>query len=225
MSTVSDRPHFVPTHEHVAALDRLGDEIAELAAHLDAATARLLELIREFDARGGWNTGFTSCAEWLAWRIGLEPGAAREHVRVARALGSLPLLSQALARGELSYSNLALLCRRHHRAVHEEGYQVERSQDGTLRFRRPDGHTVPDLPPPAPVPADPVGALRERSEGAGLRLDARTTCPEWDGEPLDLGYALDVLHPEREWEITSRGGLVSPARHRPSRPACRSTAA
>ena len=39
-------------------LDRLGDEIAELSAHLDAATARLLDLIREFDAREGWSTGF-----------------------------------------------------------------------------------------------------------------------------------------------------------------------
>jgi hypothetical protein len=35
-------------------LDELGDEIATLSAHLDAATARLLTLIREFDARGGW---------------------------------------------------------------------------------------------------------------------------------------------------------------------------
>ncbi len=34
-------------------LDRLGDEIAELSAHLDAATSRLLDLIREFDRRGG----------------------------------------------------------------------------------------------------------------------------------------------------------------------------
>jgi len=49
-----------------AALDQLGDEIAELSAHLDAATAPLLDLIREFDARGGWNTGFRSCAAWLA---------------------------------------------------------------------------------------------------------------------------------------------------------------
>ncbi len=47
------------------ALERLGDEIAELSAHLDAATARLLELIREFDARGGW-IGARSCAEWLS---------------------------------------------------------------------------------------------------------------------------------------------------------------
>ena len=54
-----------PTAPRTAELDRLGDQIAELSAHLDAATARLLALIREFDYRGGWNTGFRSCAEWL----------------------------------------------------------------------------------------------------------------------------------------------------------------
>ena len=48
------------------SLDRLGDEIAELSAHLEAATARLLDLIREFDAREGWNTGFRTCAAWLS---------------------------------------------------------------------------------------------------------------------------------------------------------------
>src|SRR3989442_6131480 len=93
------------------SLDRLGDEIAELSAHLDAATARLLDLIREFDARGGWNTGFRSCAAWLSWRVGLAPGAAREHVRVAHALGTLPRLAQALARGELSYAKVRALTR------------------------------------------------------------------------------------------------------------------
>ena len=55
-----------PTSQRTAELDRLGDQIAELSAHLEAATARLLALIREFDARGGWNTGFRSCAEWLS---------------------------------------------------------------------------------------------------------------------------------------------------------------
>jgi hypothetical protein len=92
-------------------LDRLGNEIAELSAHLDAATARLLDLIREFDARGGWNTGCRSCAAWLAWRVGLEPGAAREWVRVARALGTLSRLAQALARGEISYSKVRAVTR------------------------------------------------------------------------------------------------------------------
>src|SRR5947207_15068644 len=391
------------TSESVGELDRLGDEIAELSAHLDAATARLLDLIREFDARGGWNNGFSCCAAWLTWRVGLAPGAAREHVRVARALGTLPRLAQALARAELSYSkvraltrvatleteerllavgragttehverivrgwrqvdrqveareaarqhasralhvypdedgtfflrgrltaelgalpvqalaaarealyqqahgkhadagrwpssrlmrwpcsrrppsttgstpaprasvtrwwstsvledgarvpagtsqrlacdasrvvmrhdrdgrvvevdartrtippalrralhhrdrgcrfpgcsvrfgqghhirhwaqggpttlsNLAMLCRRHHRAVHEEGYGLDRQPDGELRFRRPDGRLLPEVPPPAATPADPVQTVRARHEAKGLRIDARTSTP------------------------------------------------
>src|SRR5213593_4407980 len=67
--------HVVATSEPVVELERLGEEIAELAVHLDAATARLLDLIREFDARGGWGNGFRSCAHWLSWRVGLAPGA------------------------------------------------------------------------------------------------------------------------------------------------------
>lgn len=84
--------------------DRLADEIAELAAQLHAATYRLLVLLREFDAREGWGWGFKSCAHWLSWRTGIAPGAAREKVRVARALGRLPRISAGMERGELSYS-------------------------------------------------------------------------------------------------------------------------
>jgi len=427
-------PTVVPTHAAVA----------ELAAHLDAATAQLLALIREFDARGGWNRGFRSCAEWLAWRVGLASGAARERVRVARALGPLPRFADVLARGQLSYSkvraltrvatpetearllavgragtavhverivrgwrqldrraearlatrqhagrglhvyrdddgmvvlrgrldpetgavllraldaaretlyqrtrpspagaavadpglapatraqqqadalgllaesalhheldpgapgeryqvvvhvdagvladpeapgqseveevghvpagtsrrlacdasrvvmrhdaqgrpveigartrtippalrralshrdracrfpgcevrvgqghhvqhwaqggpttlsNLVLLCRRHHRAVHEEGYRVAHTADGALRFARPDGRPLPDVPPAPPVPADPIGSLERRHAADGLRLHARTACPSWLGERLDVGWAIDVLHP------------------------------
>jgi 5-methylcytosine-specific restriction endonuclease McrA len=94
-----------------SSIDQLGDEIAELSAHLDVATARLLDLIREFDAREGWNTGFRSCAAWLSWRVGLDLGAARERVRVARALPALPRLAQALARGEVSYAKVRALTR------------------------------------------------------------------------------------------------------------------
>ena len=432
-----------PTPDHIAQLERLGDQIAELSAHLDAAIARLLDLIRDFDERGGWNNGFRSCAHWLNWRVGLELGAAREKVRVARALGTLPLIARALAAGEISYSkaravtrvatpeteerllavaragttaqverivrgwrqvdrkaeaqetarrnanralhvyqdddgmvtirgrltpeagallmpaleaarehvyqetrradggarnhpqadpptmaqqqadaltllaetalhhvldpgapgeryqvvvhvdapvlangdhpgqsvlengvrvsaetsqrlacdasrvlmrhdeegrlvevgartrtvppalrralmhrdrvcrfpaceirsgeghhvrhwaqggpttlsNLALLCRRHHRAVHEEGYQIERRSDGTFMFRTPQGRPLPDVPTLAAVPADPVHELRARHTAAGVRIDARTSCPSCFGEHLDVGYAIDVLHP------------------------------
>jgi hypothetical protein len=425
-------------------LDRLGDEIAELSAHLEAATARLLDLIREFDARAGWNTGFRSCAAWLSWRVGLDLGAARERVRVARALGTLPLLAHALATAELSYakvraltrvatpkteevllkvgragtaahverivrgwrrvdriaearetarrhasralhvyqdedgmvtvrgrlepevgallvraltaaretlyqraraqndwtgavdvsaetptmaqqqvdalalvaetalhhgvdpgtpgehyqvvvhvdapvladpdqpgqsvledgahvsaetsrrlacdasrvvmqhgangrvvevaaktrtippalrralhhrdrgcrfpgcgarfgqghhirhwaqggpttlSNLALLCRRHHRAVHEEGYQLDQLPGGELRFRRPDGRGLPEVPYPHAVLGDPVQRLRAQHDAEGLHLHAHTATPGWLGEHLNVGWAIGVLHP------------------------------
>jgi hypothetical protein len=94
-----------------ARIERLGDEIAELSAHLDAATARLLDRVREFDESGGWNNGFRSCAEWLSWRVGLDRGAAREKVRVARALANLPRLREALARGEISYAKVRAVTR------------------------------------------------------------------------------------------------------------------
>jgi hypothetical protein len=405
-----------------------------LSAHLEAAGARLLDFIRQFDEQAGWNNGFRSCAAWLSWRIGLDLGAAREKVRVARALGTLPHLARALACGELSYakvraltrvatpeteerllavgragtaehverivrgwrrvdrkaeaqetagrhksralyvhegedgmivvhgrltpevgavlmkalaaarerlyhnvhrdegptptigqqqadalgliaesafhheldpggsgeryqvvhvdaavladsnqpgqsvleggahvsaetsqrlacdasrvvmrhdangqvieigartrtippalrralqhrdggcrfpgcglrigqghhirhwahggpttlSNLAMLCRRHHRAVHEEGYQVERRPDGALRFLRPDGRSVPDVPAASAVPSDPVHTLRSQHVAEGLRLHARTACAGWLGERLDVAWAIDVLHP------------------------------
>jgi hypothetical protein len=95
-----------------ADTDRLGDQIAELAAHLDAGTHRLLTLIRRFDDAGGWaDQGALSCAHWLSWRIGLDLGAAREHVRVAHAIADLPLVDDALGRGQISYSKVRALTR------------------------------------------------------------------------------------------------------------------
>ena len=98
-------------HRRLEEVDRLGDAIAELSARIQAATYDLLVLIREFDDREGWNTGFPSCAHWLNWRTGLALGVAREKVRVARALGDLPRLSAASSRGELSYSKVRALTR------------------------------------------------------------------------------------------------------------------
>ena len=89
----------------------LGDAIAELAARIQAATYELLVMIRQFDHREGWGQGFKSCAHWLNWRTGLALGAAREKVRVARALGELPRLSADMGRGALSYSKVRALTR------------------------------------------------------------------------------------------------------------------
>ena len=98
--------------EHMRTIGRLEAEITELAGHLNAANHRLLQLIAEFDRLQGWSDGATpSCAHWLNWKCGIDLGAAREKVRVAHALETLPLISNAMARGELSYSKVRAITR------------------------------------------------------------------------------------------------------------------
>jgi hypothetical protein len=93
-------------------IDALADRIALAAARIAAATHPLLVDIQRFDSHGGWAAqGATSCAHWLSWRVGLGLVAAREHVRVARVLASLPLISAAMQRGELSYTKVRAMTR------------------------------------------------------------------------------------------------------------------
>ncbi|HEY7776008.1 MAG TPA: DUF222 domain-containing protein, partial [Kineobactrum sp.] len=95
-----------------STLQTLEDQITELAAHISAATWRLLALIREYDLRSGWNGGGTkSCAHWLNWKCGINVGAAREKVRVAHALPELPRISTAFREGRLSYSKVRAMTR------------------------------------------------------------------------------------------------------------------
>ena len=94
------------------ALGELEEEIVFLSAHIHAATWRLLILVAEFDRRRGWELeGHSTCGHWLAMRTGLDLGAARERVRVARALTALPLIGAAMSRGELSFSAVRALTR------------------------------------------------------------------------------------------------------------------
>src|SRR5688572_19667944 len=94
------------------SIDELANEICTLTGHINAANHRWLMLIAEFDRRNGWSDGATqSCAHWLNWKCGIAMGAAREKVRVARALESLPKISAAMASGNLSYSKVRELTR------------------------------------------------------------------------------------------------------------------
>jgi hypothetical protein len=79
--------------------------------------------------------------------------------------------------------------------VHEEGSQLDRQPDGELRFRRPDGRPLPEVPPPPDVLGDPVKILRAQHDAEGLVLNTRTTTPGWLGERLNVGWAIDVLRP------------------------------
>jgi len=93
-------------------LDALGDEIATFAVRIDVAEHALLTRLRTFDAHEAWGrSGALSCASWLSWRTGVGIKAAREKVRVARALGELSKIDAAFGRGELSYSKVRAITR------------------------------------------------------------------------------------------------------------------
>src|SRR3954454_12368700 len=94
------------------SLEELAGEIRSGAVRLAAATAAWLVLVAEFDEREGWGgVGIVSCAHWLAWQCGMSPGAAREHVRVARSLAGLPVTAESFAAGRLSYSKVREITR------------------------------------------------------------------------------------------------------------------
>jgi hypothetical protein len=94
-------------------LEHLEHEICELASHVEAGMARWIALVSEYDRRDGWSSwrGVRAPPEWIAWRCSYAPRAAREHVRVARALRELPRTRAAFSRGELSYSKARCLTR------------------------------------------------------------------------------------------------------------------
>ncbi len=98
--------------DELDVISDLGDEIATLAAHIHAATYRLLTLIAEFDRLQGWEPeGHRSCAHWLSYRTGIDLGAAREKVRTARALKQLPQISATMEQGALSFTQVRALTR------------------------------------------------------------------------------------------------------------------
>ncbi len=90
----------------------LSERIAELAARITVARYELMVLVREFDQREGWVAeGFDTGVDWLAWRIGVTPGTAREQLRVAYALEALPRTSEAMKRGLVSYTKVREIVR------------------------------------------------------------------------------------------------------------------
>jgi hypothetical protein len=96
--------------------------------------------------------------------------------------------------GPTSLENLVLLCRRHHRLVHEGGFTLRWQHDRAIAFYRPDG-TEFHLAPPQPriEIVDPLAPTIERLAAMGITITPRTL-PTWDGTSFNLGYAIDVLY-------------------------------
>tara|TARA_Y100001933_G_scaffold210630_1_gene214922 strand:+ start:146 stop:466 length:321 start_codon:yes stop_codon:yes gene_type:complete len=87
--------------------------------------------------------------------------------------------------------NLVLLCRHHHRLVHESGYGVRMTDKGIPKFTDPTGRTIPQV-------AETrfrgnVLALRRRNDKAGLGITHETPIPLWEGEKMDDSMAVEAL--------------------------------
>src|SRR5688572_7859798 len=93
-------------------LEELEAKITELWGYLSAATYRFLMLVAEFDREQAYaRHGLANTAQWLNWQCGIRAVAAREKVRVARALEQLPEIADAFAKGEFSYSKVRAMTR------------------------------------------------------------------------------------------------------------------
>jgi hypothetical protein len=94
--------------------------------------------------------------------------------------------------GETKLSNLVLLCRHHHRAVHEEGFRLRLEPDGRVRFFDRVGWPLPDVAPPPPVlPDRPVEALVHSNRRRGITPDWDTPSATYRGE-ADIPYDLEA---------------------------------
>ena len=112
--------------------------------------------------------------------------------------------------GETRLQNLVLCCRFHHRAVHEEGFQVVADAAGQFRFLRPDGVPLPAQPPAACWEGAPLAPTDARLAAAGVSIGPHTATPDWYGESLDLTAALEVL-----WQPPAREPPAAVARGGP----------
>jgi hypothetical protein len=116
------------------------------------------------------------------------------HSATAPCVALIPASLQSWADGgETRLGNLVMLCRHHHRLVHESGFEVRMLDDGALRFSRPDGRAVRAQ---RDVPAGTSGSvqrLRAANHRAGLDIDADTVVTLWDGLAMDLAMAVEGL--------------------------------
>jgi Domain of unknown function (DUF222)/HNH endonuclease len=91
--------------------------------------------------------------------------------------------------GETSLDNLVVLCRRHHRLVHEHGYTLRLGDDGEPRFENQHGVAIVSVPRPPPSDRQ---ALRERHRRLGLLIDS-DSCRNGTGDRMNLSLAVDAL--------------------------------
>jgi hypothetical protein len=92
--------------------------------------------------------------------------------------------------GETKLDNLVTLCRHHHRAVHEGGFDVRMDADGVPQFFDRQGRRIPEAPETRF--RGNVFALRTANRRAGADVSAEACVPHWHGERMDDALIVDV---------------------------------
>ncbi|MCH7533728.1 MAG: HNH endonuclease, partial [Gemmatimonadetes bacterium] len=93
--------------------------------------------------------------------------------------------------GETKLENTLLLCRSHHRRVHEGGYQVCSDRDGQVVFFTPQGKVLFEVPQLPELPPDPVEALVRGNRERGVTPDWRSGAPRWNRD-RDIPWAIEA---------------------------------
>ncbi len=114
-----------------ADTDALISAITLLAGHINAAQHRFLKLLAALIQRDAWSDGggIKSPAHWLNYYCGIDLGAAREKVRVAKCLAELPQIDEAFASGAISYSKVRAMTR--NATPQNEAYLLNIARHGT----------------------------------------------------------------------------------------------
>ena len=88
-------------------------------------------------------------------------------------------------------SNLVLLCRHHHRLVHEGGFGVALDPIGTIQFTDRQGKIIPPAAD-QDLRGNPRAIIRDH-EQAGLEITHKTPVPDWYGEKMDYSAAIESM--------------------------------
>jgi len=180
--------------EHAAEWTRVDQKLRGIAARraaLDAEEANLLRYAEELKLWRGW--GFGSMLEYMERAMGYAPRTAAERLRVARTIAELPLLAEALERGDLAHSAVRELSRV---AVPDtEAAWIEAAHGKSLREIEAmvSGHRPGHLPTDETEPS----------------LHRRTITIEVSPETYDLWRKMHALAAEEHGQRMSDDELIS----------------